>query len=196
MNPEQGAAAALAQGGFDRILPMDMGTAITCEVAGQPEPQETGLRELLAAIASRDQAALARFYDQTIGRVYGIALRITRRSEAAEEVAEDVYLQVWREAGSGAARCSRGFLRSRAAARSIICAARTAQFPKQSQSAIWNSAQRAIRRICYWRWSDPRSCMAQFRGLLHWTGNLLLSRFSAGSPMKRSHGIARCRSAR
>ena len=43
----------------------------------------------IAAMAQRD-----------VGRVYGLALRITRQAAAAEEVAEDVYLQAWRTASS------------------------------------------------------------------------------------------------
>ena len=56
------------------------------------------LAALLAAVARRDEAALARIYDLTIGRVYGVCLRIARKPEAAEEIAGDVYLQVWTSA--------------------------------------------------------------------------------------------------
>jgi len=52
----------------------------------------------LAAIAQQDESALAALYDATVGRVYGLALRIVRKPEAAEEVVADVYLQVWRKA--------------------------------------------------------------------------------------------------
>ena len=54
----------------------------------------------LAAIAERNESALAALYDSTISRVYGVALRITGRTDSAEEVAADVYMQVWREAGN------------------------------------------------------------------------------------------------
>lgn len=55
--------------------------------------------ELLTAIAKGDEKALGSFYDATVGRVYGVALRIVRQREAAEEVVEDVYMQVWQQAG-------------------------------------------------------------------------------------------------
>jgi RNA polymerase sigma-70 factor (ECF subfamily) len=55
-------------------------------------------------MARRDEAALSAFYDATINRVYGLALRITRQPDAAAEVASDVYFQVWREAGRYDAR--------------------------------------------------------------------------------------------
>lgn len=54
---------------------------------------------LVAAIAQGDQTALASFYDVTISRVYGLAMRIVGVAQTAEEVAADVYFQVWREAG-------------------------------------------------------------------------------------------------
>jgi RNA polymerase sigma-70 factor (ECF subfamily) len=63
-----------------------------------PELTERACRDWLAAMARRDEAALAAFYDATVGRVYGLALRITRQPESAAEVASDVYLQVWRRA--------------------------------------------------------------------------------------------------
>jgi len=53
----------------------------------------------LAAMAGGDESALGAFYDATLGRVYGLALRITQSVEAAEEVLNDVYMQAWREAG-------------------------------------------------------------------------------------------------
>ena len=53
---------------------------------------------LLAAIAQQDESALGALYDATLSRVYSLALRITRKPEAAEEVVTDVYLQVWRKA--------------------------------------------------------------------------------------------------
>jgi len=59
---------------------------------------DASLLECIEAIRERDQQALARFYDLTVGRVYGIALRIVRHADMAEEVVSDVYMQVWRDA--------------------------------------------------------------------------------------------------
>ena len=70
--------------------------ALDCEPAVTDAQTEHG--ELLIAIAKGDDKALARFYDATVGRVYGLALRIVRHREAAEEVVEDVYMQVWQQA--------------------------------------------------------------------------------------------------
>lgn len=56
------------------------------------------LQTWVTAIATHDEQALANLYEATLSRVYGIALRITRNAQAAEEVSKDVYWQVWREA--------------------------------------------------------------------------------------------------
>lgn len=63
------------------------------------DAQERASRVLLQRIAQQDQAALAELYDQTVGRVYGVALRIVRRTDLAEDVASEVFLQIWRNAG-------------------------------------------------------------------------------------------------
>lgn len=52
----------------------------------------------LRLIVQDDENALADLYDATIAKVYAVALHITATPEAAEEVVEDVYMQVWREA--------------------------------------------------------------------------------------------------
>lgn len=65
-----------------------------------PAPEDDHfLRAQVEALASADQAALGRLYDATVGRVYGVALRIVRQPDLAEEVVSEVYLQAWREAG-------------------------------------------------------------------------------------------------
>jgi RNA polymerase sigma-70 factor (ECF subfamily) len=56
------------------------------------------LAQLLAQVARADQAAFARLYDATSARLYGLALRIVRRGDIAEEVTSDAYLQVWQQA--------------------------------------------------------------------------------------------------
>ena len=52
----------------------------------------------IAATSRRDEAAFTRLYDATVGRAWSLAMRIVRQQEAAEEVVEDCYWQVWREA--------------------------------------------------------------------------------------------------
>lgn len=52
----------------------------------------------IIAMAGGDELALSQLYDATLGKVYGLALRITGKPESAEEVVSDVYLQAFREA--------------------------------------------------------------------------------------------------
>lgn len=54
--------------------------------------------DLLRRIASGDCAALSALYDATSRPVFGLALRILGERADAEEVALDVYTQVWRQA--------------------------------------------------------------------------------------------------
>lgn len=64
----------------------------------QPAANEMQLQVWLARIVRQDEAALADLYRDTVGRVYGLALRIVRNPALAEEVAEDTFWQVWRQA--------------------------------------------------------------------------------------------------
>ena len=53
---------------------------------------------LLRRIAERDLSALAEFYDQTSTPLYSIALRILGEASEAEEVIQDVFVQIWEKA--------------------------------------------------------------------------------------------------
>jgi len=56
------------------------------------------LAQLLGRVMRQDEAALAELYEQLASRVYAVALRITRRVACAEEVMQDTFWQVWRQA--------------------------------------------------------------------------------------------------
>lgn len=62
------------------------------------EVADISYSELLAAIASGDEQALADFYDATLPHCFGLAYRITRNKHDAEDVVAETYLQVWNEA--------------------------------------------------------------------------------------------------
>jgi len=53
---------------------------------------------LLQRVMDQDEAALAALYQQLSGPVYALVLRITRQVPMAEELLEDVFWQVWRQA--------------------------------------------------------------------------------------------------
>jgi RNA polymerase sigma-70 factor, ECF subfamily len=55
---------------------------------------------LLEEISRGDRDSFARFYDLHAGLVHTFALRILRERGEAEEVVQDVFLQVWRQAGA------------------------------------------------------------------------------------------------
>ena len=53
---------------------------------------------LVARIAHGDAAAFAAFYDQHAPRVLGLLVKMLRRRAEAEEMLQEVFLQVWRDA--------------------------------------------------------------------------------------------------
>ena len=87
-----------------------------------PEPR-SDLSDLIARIAQGDQLGLAELYDRTGSVVFGLARRILNNIPSAQEVTQEVYLQVWREAGQYNA--SRGtplsWLRMLARTRALDC---------------------------------------------------------------------------
>jgi RNA polymerase sigma-70 factor (ECF subfamily) len=54
---------------------------------------------LLAVVAKGDQAAFERLYAATHSKLYGAILRILRRHDLADEVMQETYLKIWRNAG-------------------------------------------------------------------------------------------------
>jgi RNA polymerase sigma-70 factor, ECF subfamily len=56
------------------------------------------LGELLSRCALGDRAAFASLYQATSAKLYGVALRILRREDWAEEVLQECYVNVWRHA--------------------------------------------------------------------------------------------------
>ena len=56
------------------------------------------LAELLQLSARGDVAAFEKIYDATAGAVLGLAIRVLRNHALAEEVAQDVMVDVWRSA--------------------------------------------------------------------------------------------------
>ena len=52
---------------------------------------------VIEGMIERNEQSLAELYDCTLAKVYGLALKITRRHDLAEEVVEDTYMQAWQE---------------------------------------------------------------------------------------------------
>ena len=64
------------------------------------DPQQTELKQLLAAVAQRDSLACRRLYDATSSKLFGFAMRILIKSEWAEEVLQESYISIWNNAAS------------------------------------------------------------------------------------------------
>jgi RNA polymerase sigma-70 factor, ECF subfamily len=54
--------------------------------------------ELLVAVGGGDRSAFAALYDRVSSQVLGVALRVLRDRSLAEEVAQEVLVEVWRKA--------------------------------------------------------------------------------------------------
>jgi RNA polymerase sigma-70 factor (ECF subfamily) len=61
----------------------------------QPDDE---LMALIDRVARRDEPALKALYDQTSGKLYGLALRVVRNHEWAEDALQETFLQIWRTA--------------------------------------------------------------------------------------------------
>ena len=59
---------------------------------------ETEIGDLLRATASGDRAAFRLLYDRASPKLYGIALKICRDRPMAEDVLQEVFVDVWRKA--------------------------------------------------------------------------------------------------
>ncbi|PZO59457.1 MAG: RNA polymerase subunit sigma [Leifsonia xyli] len=62
------------------------------------EPAQASPDDLLARVASGDQAAFADLYDVLSGRVLGLVTRLLRDRAQSEEVTQEVFLEVWQQA--------------------------------------------------------------------------------------------------
>lgn len=58
------------------------------------------MRDLVRRAQEGDRASFERLYRETVGRVYALCLRLSGDPARAEELTQDVYVQVWRKLGS------------------------------------------------------------------------------------------------
>jgi RNA polymerase sigma-70 factor, ECF subfamily len=59
---------------------------------------DAGVTDLLLSVAGGDEVAFGELYDAVSGRVFGLARRITQNRALAEEVMQEVMVEVWRTA--------------------------------------------------------------------------------------------------
>jgi RNA polymerase sigma-70 factor (ECF subfamily) len=75
---------------------------LTMGTAPQPpdDDRNSGQKELLAAMARGDKNALASLYDQLAGPLYSLAFRMLGDNGEAQDLVQDIFLQVWRSAAT------------------------------------------------------------------------------------------------
>ncbi len=72
-------------------------TGRTVRAAGDPDEQER-LRQLVAGTARGDEASYEELYDKLSTTVFGVCRRVLRDPSEAEEVSQEVLLEIWRTA--------------------------------------------------------------------------------------------------
>ncbi|KAB7760790.1 MULTISPECIES: ECF RNA polymerase sigma factor SigK [Mycobacteriaceae] len=79
--------------GLRQIAPVPTPPCDDSRMDGEPDRAA-----LLTAIADGDRTAFTEFYDLTSPRVFGLAYRVVRDRTLAEDVVQEVFLQVWSSA--------------------------------------------------------------------------------------------------
>jgi RNA polymerase sigma-70 factor, ECF subfamily len=62
------------------------------------KPDSPSLQELLAQTARGDHAAFAEVYERTHTHLFGVALRMLGREQAAEDALQEAFVSVWKSA--------------------------------------------------------------------------------------------------
>jgi RNA polymerase sigma-70 factor (ECF subfamily) len=71
------------------------------------DPQKNKeLSDLLGACARRDRAAFARLYGATSAQLFGLAVRMLKREDLAEEILQECYVSIWNNASGYTAALS------------------------------------------------------------------------------------------
>ena len=57
------------------------------------------IEKLIARVALKDRAAFAEIYARTSAKLFGVVLRVLNNRADAEDVLQDAYVKIWRNAG-------------------------------------------------------------------------------------------------
>ena len=72
----------------------------TRQVPRTPQARAAPLADLVGLVAAHDPDAFAELYDRTAARVLAVATGVLHDVKHAEEVTQEVYLEIWRKAAS------------------------------------------------------------------------------------------------
>ena len=72
---------------------------ITHNIAMNTLANDAELMELLDGVARQDHAALKALYERCASKLFGLALRVVRHREWAEDVLQESFLTIWHSAG-------------------------------------------------------------------------------------------------
>ena len=64
-----------------------------------PPAPDAELMALIDRVGQRDEAALRLLYDRCSPKLFGLALRVVRQREWAEDVLQEAFMTIWRVAG-------------------------------------------------------------------------------------------------
>ena len=67
------------------------------ENPGMPRADAADDMRLIARIRAGEQGAMSELYDRYSSVVYGVALRVLQDAAAAEDILQDIFLQLWRK---------------------------------------------------------------------------------------------------
>ncbi|WP_103347709.1 ECF RNA polymerase sigma factor SigK [Amycolatopsis sp. CA-128772] len=112
--------------------------AVAFRTVTGPEP-ETTPEQLLARSALGDEQAFAALYDQLAGPIFGTVFQVLRSRAHAEEVTQEVLLEIWRKAATFDAG------RARVQTWALTIAHRRAIDRVRSEQACVNREERADR---------------------------------------------------
>ena len=85
---------------------------MTFAASGVPPSRSSSDEDLLVAAGHGDQSAIGQLYDRFSGQMYGLAMRITQDATLAQDVVQEAFVGIWRNAAR--------FDASRASARTWI----------------------------------------------------------------------------
>lgn len=127
------------------------------------EPAQTSDIELLHAVARSEEGALTALYDRYRLILFGLLVRILNSREEAEDVLQEVFLQVWRRAADFDESRGRPFTwlvtltRSRAIDRLRVLSARQ----RLAESAMQDTGAEATDALADTSQSEQREIIAQ-----------------------------------